>query len=104
MLNLDLSGVLPPATVVFMLEDVLPCQVLLEISSECFVTGVTLLPSCAVGAGFGFDVGCGLLPSCGVVAGFGLDVGCGLVVRNENIAGFESSVEFEVVVETVPVI
>nr|XP_021518768.1 neurofibromin-like [Meriones unguiculatus] len=77
-------------------------KVLLEISSECFVTGVTLLPSCAVGAGFGFDVGCGLLPSCGVVAGFGLDVGCGLVVRNENIAGFESSVEFEVVVETVP--
>lgn len=91
MLKIGLSGVLQPAAgsaVIFMqgLEDMFPCQVLLEIGSEGIVPGLRPLPSCVV------------------LVGLGLDVACGLMVEDESIPGLEFSVEFEVVVVVAVVI
>lgn len=78
------NGALPPAAdsaVMFMqgLEDMFPCQVVLEISSEGFVPGLRLLPSCVL------------------LAGVSLGVACGLMVEDESTPGLEFSVEFVVV-------
>lgn len=82
------NGVLLPAAdsaVMFMqgLEDMFPCQVVLEISLEGFVPGLRLLPRCVLLAGLSFGVACGLM------------------VEDESTPGLEFSVEFAVVVVVV---